>query len=552
MLLVVTLGLSAFISESYAESILVEFDKPEYNTGEKLTISGYVTEFSMPIIAISIYDPNDQILSANNLELDSEGKFSKSIFLDSPFYDLPGDYKVKINYKKISQEEFFTISGDVAPPEPIPEQIIPEIVLLATEKEVYTDGETIEITGIVSAIESPTVLIGIYDPFGTPAGFYFGTIDDTFLFSTSFLAKAGVNFKIDGIYSIKAHYAESEMSTNFEFYESLHSLEDTKPSDNNTKPSDNNTKPSDNNTKPSDNNTKPSDNNTKPSDKNKNNTPSKNNPTIIVENNPKDQKNNSQQNDNSIIKTSEQKESSSSTDLPKTKSKEGNLTVEDIELGKILNQINLECDRSKYSDTISYYDGMGPALYRLCKFENSIQFFDETLSKDPKNIEALVNKGSALRKLGYPNDAISYFDRALKIDSNFVPAINNKANALAILGKYDEAVSLYAQALGKTPSYFTARQNMELVLSEMPQNISPVREETTLIMKNNSNEDSITIYEPTWTSNSSERKNGNSIDFFDQIGSVFSSLGSLFGISNWFFKILFFNKPIKPRVIDCD
>ncbi len=524
LLLVVALGLSAFISESYAETILVEFDKPEYNTGEKLTISGQVTEFSMPIIAISIYDPNDQILSANNLELDSEGKFSKSIFLDSPFYDLPGDYKVKINYKKISQEEFFTISGEVAPPEPVPEQIAPELVLLATEKEVYTDGETIEITGIVSAIESPTVLIGIYDPFGTPAGFYFGTIDDTFLFSTSFLAKAGVNFKIDGIYSVKAHYAESEMTTNFEFYESLPSLEDPKPTDNNTKPTDNNTKPTDNNTKPTDNNTKPTDNN-------KNNTPSKNNPTIIIENNPKDQKNNSPQNNDSIIKTSEQKESSSTNDLSKPKSKEGNLTVEDIELGKILNQINLECDRSKYSDTISYYDGMGPALYRLCKFESSIQFFDETLSKDPKNVEALVNKGSALRKLGYPNDAISYFDKALKIDSNFVPAINNKANALAILGKYDEAVSLYAQALGKTPSYFTARQNMELVLSEMPQNIPPVQEPT-MIMNNNSNEDSITTYEPTWTSNSPQRQNGNSTDFFEQIGSVFSSLGSLFGISN--------------------
>ena len=206
--------------------------------------------------------------------------------------------------------------------------------------------------------------------------------------------------------------------------------------------------------------------------------------------------------------------------------------MEDIELGKILNQINLECDRSKYSDTISYYDGMGPALYRLCKFENSIQFFDETISKDPKNVEALVNKGSALRKLGFTNDAITYFDKALKIDSNFVPAINNKANALAILGKYDEAVSLYAQALGKNPSYFTARQNMELVLSEMPQNIPSIQDETTLIINNNSNENSITVYEPAWASNSSERQNGNSTDFFEQIGSVFSSLGSLFGISN--------------------
>ena len=42
--------------------------------------------------------------------------------------------------------------------------------------------------------------------------------------------------------------------------------------------------------------------------------------------------------------------------------------MEDIELGKLLNQIKLECDSSTYADTISYYDGMGPALYRLCQF----------------------------------------------------------------------------------------------------------------------------------------------------------------------------------------
>jgi len=493
ILLVVTVCLSGLISESYAESILVEFDKSEYKTGDKLIISGSIVEFSMPIVAMSIYDPNDKILSANNLELDSEGKFSKTFFLDSPFYDISGNYKVKINYKKISQDEFFTIDGKAPQPDPILEPIIPEIVLLATEKEVYTDGDTIEITGIVSVMDSPTALIGIYDPFGTPAGFYFGTVDDSLFFSTSFLAKEGVNFKIDGVYTVKAHYAESELTTNFEFYQTNPSLDDTKPSDN-TKP-----------------------------------TIPKNSPTPIIENNTNDQSD-TKQNDDSINKSTNP-ETSTKKDPPKIESTEDNLSVEDIELGKLLNQINLECDRSKYSDTISYYDGMGPALYRLCKFESSIQFFDESLSKDPQNIEALVNKGSALRKLGYSNDAINYFEKALKIDSNFVPAINNKANVFASLGKYDEAVALYAEALGKNPGYSTARQNMELVLSEMPQNIPPTQKPYAPVLDNVASEASITTYEPTWISQprlTSEK----TPDFFEQIGSVFSSLSSLLGISN--------------------
>ena len=69
LLLVLAVFLTSFISESYAESIHFEFDKLEYQTGEDLTISGSIEEFSMPIVAMSIFDPNDKILSANNLEL---------------------------------------------------------------------------------------------------------------------------------------------------------------------------------------------------------------------------------------------------------------------------------------------------------------------------------------------------------------------------------------------------------------------------------------------------------------------------------------------------
>ena len=95
--------------------------------------------------------------------------------------------------------------------------------------------------------------------------------------------------------------------------------------------------------------------------------------------------------------------------------KENNLTVEDMELGKLLNQINLECDSTTYADTISYYDGMGPALYRLCKFDSSLDFFNESLIQNPNDVEILVNKGSALGKLGYFSEAIVYYDHAIMV-----------------------------------------------------------------------------------------------------------------------------------------
>ncbi len=226
------------------------------------------------------------------------------------------------------------------------------------------------------------------------------------------------------------------------------------------------------------------------------------------------------QKDKSIIQNND-KEQTSNT-------KPNNLSVEDIELGKLLNQIILECDRSKYLDTISYYDGMGPALYRLCKFDSSLEFFSESLSKDPNNVEVLTNKGSALRKLGYYDEALFHFDKAIEINSNFLPAINNKANTLANLGNYEEAVSLYAEVLGKNPGYIATRQNLELALSEMPQTHNVIFQKPIITLKENNS-----VFEDTLNNNEPIKlQKEKSPNFFEQISSMFSSLESLFGISN--------------------
>ena len=124
-LLGITLVLTALspivFEDVFAESILVDFDKSSYKTGDLLTATGEILDFGMPIIAMSIYDPDGKILSAHNLDISEQKTFSKTVSLDSPFYEKSGEYKVKLNYGKISESYIFEIKNDSSEPEIIVE-----------------------------------------------------------------------------------------------------------------------------------------------------------------------------------------------------------------------------------------------------------------------------------------------------------------------------------------------------------------------------------------------------------------------------------------------
>lgn len=474
------------IPSVFADPILLDFDKSEYHTGDSMLITGHISNYKMPIIAMSLYDPEGQILSANNLIINFNGTFSKAFSLDSPFYDASGQYTVKLNYGKIVQNEFFTIVGSSSEPEIIiPESIKPEIISIKTDKNLYYDENFITITGTVNTIDSPTALIGVHDPYGTPIGFYFGEINSDLQFSTKFLVKSGVNFKVDGTYLVKAHYGETEKTTNFDFSKKLDTVIETEIKTPEIKTS-------------------------------TIKTPEIKTPIIKT---PK-------------IKTPE-KNTNPINYEPQIK-KYDNLSIEDIELGKLLNQINLDCDHSRLVDTISYSDGMGPALYRLCKFDQSLSFFNDSLAKNPNNVEIMTSKGSALGKMGLISESILYYDAALKIDPDFIPAINNKANTLANMKKYDESISLYNKVLEKNPSYYTARKNLQLVLQESSMENNVIFTE----YASTSEDTSSNIVSSKDTSAKLQTKNNltsqtnNPTSIFEEISLVFSSLGSLFGFHN--------------------
>jgi hypothetical protein len=468
--------IQAILIPAYAQdtgnSIVLETDSQEYHTGDKMTISGFIETKKMPVVALKIFNPDGGIISANQVDIQADNTFNKKIALDSPFYDMEGTYTITMNYGKLTTETNFDIISDSGQSPVVPSQISssPEILAMFTDKEIYEDGDTVTIIGLVSEKIEDSVLVGVYDPAGTPAGFYFGDVDSNDEFSVSFLVKGGVNFKTEGMYSISAFYGESEASTSFEYVKQT-TVSTPEPVENKNNDNKEQTK-SENVVKDQ---TKPSINNVTP----KENTPP-----------PKPQ---------------------------------NNLSVEDIELGIMLNEIRLKCDTSELVDIISYSEGMGPALIRLCKYADAIYFYDQALKSDQKNVDILINKGSALAKMRFYNEAIMHYDSALSIQPKNHLALNNKANALTNLGNYDQAMSLYNAALYFAPDNSVIIKNLQTAQDQS--SILQISNEKEIKNDNATTENIVVEQEKNQVQSSSQK----SLNFLEQIGSVLSSIFNIFG-----------------------
>jgi len=361
-----------------------------------------------------------------------------------------------------------------------------EVITLESTNSVYTDNDVIYISGSVSSVDTPSILIGIHDPFGVPTGFYFENIDSNNEFSISFLAKAGINFKIEGKYDATAYYGDSKKIVYFDFVEFLddETIEESTPSETIEESTPNET--------------------------------TEDNLIIIKES---EIKANIQ--DNVLQETKIRNDINDKKNNAVAQVSTNNLSVEDTELGKLLNQIALNCGQNEYTDIISYYDGMGPAMIRLCKYSEAIFYFDEDIKNAPNDVEVLTNKGVALSKLGHFEEAILYYDSALAIDSSYVPALNNKGNALSQLGKFEEAIDVYNLGMKFNSKNKILKENFEKSKTNIPfqQNHEETSENTVQQIVENNND------------NFKIKNNNSTPNLFEKIGSIFSLIVSIFGFN---------------------
>ncbi len=91
--------------------------------------------------------------------------------------------------------------------------------------------------------------------------------------------------------------------------------------------------------------------------------------------------------------------------------------------------------------------GKGQALLNLDAAEQALRCFEEVLSLEPTNSEALVKKGMALEKLQDWEQALESYNRAIAADGSLTVAYLYRGGVCNRLQRYREALESYEQAL---------------------------------------------------------------------------------------------------------
>ena len=149
MISIISFGRPTFVNAQSTEfPLTVSTDYPGYAENGEIIISGKVKESSLSEyptpVTLMVINSEGNIVSIDQLNLDSNNEFTTTIVAGGPLWKSGGDYIVKANYGAQKAETTFNYaggSGSIAapppPPEPtpVPEPVIEEPVPVIEEPE---------------------------------------------------------------------------------------------------------------------------------------------------------------------------------------------------------------------------------------------------------------------------------------------------------------------------------------------------------------------------------------------------------------------------------
>jgi len=127
-------------------------------------------------------------------------------------------------------------------------------------------------------------------------------------------------------------------------------------------------------------------------------------------------------------------------------------------------------DASSVSSTAFYaevWDGKGLALYKLGRYNESLQAYDEAIALEFIPGQTWISKGLVFTELGKYDEAIDAFDNAFEMDSRYPTALIRKGDVLLMLDNNEEALNVYNQAIEFDPEHEGAWEGKGVALDRL-------------------------------------------------------------------------------------
>jgi len=114
---------------------------------------------------------------------------------------------------------------------------------------------------------------------------------------------------------------------------------------------------------------------------------------------------------------------------------------------------------SRNPENVNAVHNRGIAYARTEKYERALADFERVVQLAPDFAIGFYNLGRAKAELGRFAEAIGDFDRAVRLNPSFVDAFRDRGSTYRELGKYDDAIFDYDHALSLKPDDFMTLSN---------------------------------------------------------------------------------------------
>ena len=151
--------------------LVVETDRETYTAGQTVQVTGSVAQLLGGFdITMKVTSPNGSIVQVGNTVVDPDGTFDTTVPTGGAIGKFAGTYTIEVQYgpgrTALTTFELIGASSDVRPPDAARDKtaVTDGMLVVETDRETYTAGQTVQVTGSVAQLDEYDIVMRIMGP----------------------------------------------------------------------------------------------------------------------------------------------------------------------------------------------------------------------------------------------------------------------------------------------------------------------------------------------------------------------------------------------------